>query len=667
MTKSVMEMLFDTMALAGVKGAFGPLKGQPPLVTWPQAMLSDVAKHMECLQSWKDARAKAPKLAFPKAQKDYTPLWSYKQSQSSPATFEEINCRPRIMDFADFRVLDKLEFGSAKITDPHEVSTPQEFKQEVSVTIDKFVYDLPLDEAHWLATFKTKNGRNEPGSNSRWPIRAFHDVSTVHVFAYDIDTTAIFSKFDPIPADRAKGFRDRFREEILRESTETRAESYLFKDELWDTSTLPSPPTATVPEDVTVTAHVVRVLIACCLTVCRESADFFPGDAIDVARLFPHVMVAATRALNYIEAGVRLTRPATTKQIPEAGGETPMHDMSMDGMLSKIGGLLVADSNAANMTLYSSQGPPTIWANLFNYYQTNPATDPAFSAYVGKAMPIVYEDSYATKGTLPRANSGSIDRDCSDIAAGGVAGALAGVLASLGIQPITQLSQNRSTVLKLPRQGWFDNLHLAPKMTLPSSLHIDHASIVAAPTGGSTGGPIPFTSAAAWKMDALTMAPFCAHDCFHMHWRWSSNQNEDPAAHGFGGTANQTPNSVAGSPLIPGNHSAHLVINSETQVTYLGQAHAPTGVWEIFCHHGCGYGVDAEIKAYLVIMPGMREVAGTRFWKGPSESLPTDQVDRSDWALFYWVNRYCFSSTSGTITERFKFLSTSGLQTVLEL
>ena len=60
-------------------------------------------------------------------------------------------------------------------------------------------------------------------------------------------------------------------------------------------------------------------------------------------------------------------------------------------------------------------------------------------------------------------------------------------------------------MLKLPRQGAFDNVHIAPQMEVSLSVPV-------------LGG-LPST--------AVSMAPICAHDCFHMHWRWSQHYTEE--------------------------------------------------------------------------------------------------------------------------------------------
>ena len=59
---------------------------------------------------------------------------------------------------------------------------------------------------------------------------------------------------------------------------------------------------------------------------------------------------------------------------------------------------------------------------------------------------------------------------------------------------------NKHSVRKLGGQGEFDNLHIAPRMTVKPDLLKLNPKLQG--------------------LDSIVMAPFCIHDCFHMHWRW---------------------------------------------------------------------------------------------------------------------------------------------------
>ena len=85
------------------------------------------------------------------------------------------------------------------------------------------------------------------------------------------------------------------------------------------------------------------------------------------------------------------------------------------------------------------------------------------------------------------------------------------------------------------------------------------------------------------------MAPFCAHDCFHMHWRWSDNHNNEPGTFGWGPVK---PCSEVGRALVPWNQDVFIQLLGHAEFSYIAQAHGvPKDAWQPFCHHGGGYAV----------------------------------------------------------------------------
>ena len=353
-----------------------------------------------------------------------------------------------------------------------------------------------------------------------------------------------------------------------------------------------------MPEQVDLSLHPVRILVAVSFTVCRELNDFQPGRPMGVGRLYPHVMVVATAKLDRVEAGVRLARPH----------ETTLLDAEQCGcgeMTPEIRGLLVVDSNKDAMVLESPL-PFTYWANLFNYYVTDPALDPQMK---GKAIPIV-------RRSKPNARSevGLVERDCSDIA---------------GIHN----DQNVRRVAKQRRQGQFDNIHLAPRMKVTDKIDLVRVGEDAA----------PFTSNSDWYMDRVVMAPFCPHDCLHMHWRWGDNANDEKATYGWGP---EVPYEKVGRVMIPENQDASLVILSHCSVTYLAQAYeTKPDKWDVFCHHGLGYSLSSSnlLEVARQVMATMQEA---KFYRKVSTPLgPTEEQVIGGWALGFWRLRFAFHRT----------------------
>jgi hypothetical protein len=420
-----------------------------------------------------------------------------------------------------------------------------------------------------------------------------------------------------------------------------KADEVIFKDNLWNPSPCNAPPTGTVPENVTLALNAVRILVACSLTTCRERDDFQPGKLGGVGRLYPHVMVVATFALDRVEAGVHFKRPEETTVIPDADGDPHAHHHHMSGsdeVLPKLKSLLIADSNKGGMVLERpplAPGPIPFWANMFTYYVVNPIDD----ADVGdKLIPIVRRSQ-----TCGCNEVGSVTRDCSDIR-------------YFDEEDTIGRAANQNRVLKRERQGYFDNLHIAPRMAVKAP--IDHAILTYGSALLKPVTVVPFTTYEAWKMDEVVMAPFCAHDCFHMHWRWSDNFNNEPGSYGWGPV---NPWSKVGGVMVPENQDVFLQLLGHAEVSYIAQAHgAPNDAWQPFCHHGTAYalrvGTPMEIARDHVHLSDHMAF----YPPGPN----ADKLDGTSWALFYWRLRYRLVPSGATswgayhaavVEERFRF------------
>jgi hypothetical protein len=266
----------------------------------------------------------------------------------------------------------------------------------------------------------------------------------------------------------------------------------------------------------------------------------------------------------------------------------------------------------------------------------DPAGDPELR---GKAIPIVYTASEPVKNEARAAGAGTVVRDCSDL---------------LGV---VHHEENKFFVRKRPRQGAFDNLHLAPRMKV--AVPIDRAFFKG--IAGGHAGEAKFTSLRDWKMDDVVMAPLCAHDCLHMHWRWSDNENEEHATFGF---KDGIPNKAPGAVMIPGNQAAFIVIHSPSSASYLAHVVLPNpDEWQCIFHHGAGYGLSSGTQVMLGKI-FMRALSGTSFFAS------TTPVNPLDWALYYWTNRFTLNkNAAGTVevVERFSFVSPGSRAKVLAL
>jgi hypothetical protein len=250
---------------------------------------------------------------------------------------------------------------------------------------------------------------------------------------------------------------------------------------------------------------------------------------------------------------------------------------------------------------------------MFSYYVVDPFTsDPDVG---DKLIPIVRRAK-----DRARHNVGSVTRDCSDIQYPDEKDSLGRVA-------------NQNRVFKRERQGYFDNLHIAPRMAVKDPIvkvritGLTHDWIVSFPNEEACRE--------ACKMNEVVMAPFCAHDCFHLHWRWSDNLNDEKGTFGWGPVK---PCEEVGRVLVPENQDVFLQLLGDAEVSYLAQAHdAPKDVWQPFCHHGAGYAL--HIGEHMEFAKKHADWAD-HMWFYSSDPNKLTALDGESWALFYWRLRY---------------------------
>jgi hypothetical protein len=214
-------------------------------------------------------------------------------------------------------------------------------------------------------------------------------------------------------------------------------------------------------------------------------------------------------------------------------------------------------------------------------------------------------------------------------------------------------------LLRRPRQGAFDNVHFAPKMRIPSGARISHG-----PSWGvsvfDSRPPATMTEVSederpGWGFDDVVMAPICAHDCFHMHWRWTDGvPPTDTTARGFGYATDKNgamvPYLIRGAPLIPPNQDLYIRLLNDRSLVYEAVAfRAKADSWQVICHHGTGYVLKTKALAELGrVAQDADAVRGAipRFWEPGqgqgSELFPTALWAKDYWSVFYWRNRYYF-------------------------
>lgn len=607
---SLVEKLFETMPLTGVFHHLSP-------TGWP---IGGIAGRIRCTVDPIGYMYDPPKPSQDAVDDahdgDTLSIWGWKNDPGSPCV-EDITCRVRGDDFKQFVVLDRLDFGCAPASDP------MGFTYAVRVQRGGREFELPLEQRFRLMTFTTGGGRIVAGKSPLFPLESMHDPSFVHVFAYDIapitgELMALRDDGHPEADAIDTMLLNCLALNDLTADDPRNALEVLFADDLWHPSPIPAAdavidPLTAVAVGVglgglaavvgdavqSVGVRPTRVLVALCFTACKERDDYVPGHlmpflgVVGMARLYPQILTAATDPLEKVHSAIRFMRPARTTV-------RDGHQCGCGEMLTDIGTGLWTDNNAGNALGESLAGPPLpFWCNIFNYYAVDPDADPALT---GRRIRMVRSDL----GYREQTDAAIISREL-----GPVDGAF--VLAH---------PERSGRVTKVPRQAEFDNIHLAPRMRVRAK--IDWAMIGSRRT--------LFTRPEDWKMDRVVMAPFCAHDCFHMHTRWSAIVGAETHVNGWNATG---PYAESQAPMVPTNHDVDLVITGPASFVYADTAtDAPASVWQVACYHGAGYGV--KVGAAVESANLTTEVFNDDMFVDENNNRAMG------WALFYWRLRYYF-------------------------
>jgi hypothetical protein len=169
----------------------------------------------------------------------------------------------------------------------------------------------------------------------------------------------------------------------------------------------------------------------------------------------------------------------------------------------------------------------------------------------------------------------------------------------------------------VPRQGEFDNLHVAAQMNVvPSAL--------------------PAQVRASMGLDKISMAPFCVHDCLHTHFRWGDIGVDKPFLKGWSDSGQ--PYAATAAPLVPPNQTVRLTLQSPATFIYeasLGKP-IPRSKWQVIFHHGSAYsaGVGSDLK-----MNAARAFVESNAISSVEHNF-TPLTAANSFAIFYWRLRF---------------------------
>jgi hypothetical protein len=650
----------------------------------------------------------------PALEPEAQPIWAFGYTTSRPAEVGEVYCRVRDADYVGHHVAERIAWGLEAGAEP--------FKPEVRVKLKAGAdLRLPLTKEYLLWSFWVKGGYISEDQTRLWRLESLLDGSVVAAFAFDVDpatgqiTKTDFDKVhDPTLRDDLQRMSRAVKELLgggwpgatpegqggaegagpgetppppppdvetatpsggpggggeeedepelstngagpLEGSTEDAqpwAPRVLGGDLFSEAENAPPVGGAPVPgglsgevgDAVDVATEPARFLIVFSFTTCRERADYEPGGVVGFARCYPHLLAAATVPVQTIEASAHIDRPAKLSKWSETGREMSASCCKppYDGWTPEIGGLLVTDVNKIPNPLL----PIPFWSNMFFYYLVDP-----FFAGGQKKYHVIRTDRpdsrNSVKPLVQRRLAGPVNPE------GGRLGSLAFVPNYDGI------------VEKEPRQGAFDNVHLAPRLRLMNVVRITDVVVDERLMPEKIEHiSYPVEDRAAWRFDDIAMAPFCAHDCLHMHFRWAKFAS---AKWSLGWNANG-PYAVAGAPQVPEEQDVWLWFRARAAITYHVVASSPRLVdgWHVFMHHGFGYALSIQgVISHLLAMTAMHTFSGVVFLGTEGQSVHPS----ASTAAYYWQARYGFEVTDGKAApfERLSVESRENLEEAMDL
>jgi hypothetical protein len=561
-------------------------------------------------------------------------LWGWVHGQGGPTKVSEVRCRVPDYGYHAYRVFDDVEFGrySGSTLLP-EVKLWTTAGQELT---------LQLDEGSVHSRWLLKDGHAGPDSHWLWPLEARLDAGVVVAFAYSLSQRGADLVAAPIHLSSSSEAESRAAiDELSSGSERARWGDRVLQGDFMPIRSRTHRPSAEVGSRTHTEVRAPRLLVLVCFTTLRERADYDPGQVANFARVLPQIMIKATVPLAGMEAAIKMKRPAESTVQTEAGGEGSNHRTCHNESEGTIGTLIVTDLDIDRVG--PDFGPH--WSDIFAYYET---------------------DRSRLQGAIHVVDSSKLDvRE----------------LDPYGRRVMSLVSSavggHETTLIKRPRQGEFDNIHLAPLLRLPATTYTTRT--IGLPTLDDpltvtrfvSGNPV--TDRGAMKLDHIAMAPFCSHDCLHTHWRWGKFLSD--GKRWVKGWSSSLPYAVLGAPMVQHHQDVNLHLPMANAMVYAAEVRrrAPTDFerrqaegdrrymmgtrygapmesfeWQIVNHHGSGFVTSIHDTTKFGAARGAVSVERTIFFS--NGSAPLDPTVSS--AAHYWHMRYSFDVANNRVFER---------------
>jgi hypothetical protein len=536
-------------------------------------------------------------------------LWRFQHTGATPHTFTNITARVRDTGYKTHSVLTELKLGRLEGTS----ITPQvRVVTEAGTTLD-----LPLSLEYVHSKYHVTGGWAGENTLEFHPLEAYLDHGLVIAFVYEIGGGSV-RPYAPSASDPSEAALQAY---LSGGAGAADPAANRWLSQMYDGDFMAgNNPTMTLPGGTRgVTVFPPRVVVAVTLATTRERADFEPGGIVGMARLYPHIMVRSNVRLKRIEAATKLTRPASTTTLDSGNGTVAGTCCSAH---TQIKSLLVADSNENPWGPNDAFKP--FWSGVFSYYEVDPDV-----RLGGQRLRMVRRDKPATR-TEP---------DC-------------------GYRDLATSPESFTSIQKRARQGEFDNIHIAPRLHLNAAF-VTYRAAMAWPPGARQFDPI---TASSMHLDQLAMAPFCSHDCLHMHWRWSPGGPR--WTKGWGPSV--SPYSAEGVPMIPTNHDLDAIMNGPNVVTLIEKASPtatvgedatrsmPADYFQVFFYPGIAYaqGIVTWRESVMssLLATGANGRTGFTAWDFADSSRTVMGISQPP--VLYWNLRYYAAQSGTTWTAR---------------
>lgn len=503
-------------------------------------------------------------------------IWAWTYDVDKPNVVTNLRALTRGMEFHDMLVCNAVRFSDVRVRPANVIRAfGKSLPAELNLRLEpKFRFDtFFLDDG--ALPMRNVGG---PQRQCRW-LPAKVDNSFLTLFAYE---------FDPAIGDLIP----------WKPSFDTELDAFPDPD---DYSSEVRRFRASAGQTVNVRLGVAHFLVAVCLTCCTEKPDFEPGGVLGAGRFYPQVMVAANIPLEEIENTITLERPKKSSMAAHAHHvKDPVLRREMAEMKEDIGIIYVEDTNV-QFGLQPPGAPAVLpmWDNFFDYYDVNPIVNVG----AGNDLQVTRHFSLAPNAKDPHLKWEK-ERPVIDVIEKGTFG-------------------TTRKFVKAPRQGAFDNVHLAPKMV---------ATVFGAP---------------AIKLDDVAMAPFCIHDCLHAHVRWGNPTANPMPIQALGFDRDFNPLVQEKAPLVPPNQDVFYRIVDSSTIAYktIVRPPIPRGNWMILNHQGGAYALSIADPGAFFAARAFVQVTANAQADDFSEALilpaePARLNAQDSVAAFYWRLRF---------------------------